>query len=159
VEGGHINWQGFWVPDSCFSLTADAATNYSPQIFQEFTIPAINRIVQSVGGTFDMHLEGSAFHILDQINSIEGLLLLEYTNNPKWPRGIAMMDALRSKLGDMPLKLLLTKQEFLDGMQQGLLTGNCIYAVGYDAEHLTDAIESPEEAQGIMRKAREYRAR
>jgi hypothetical protein len=31
--------------------------------------------------------------------------------------------------------------------------------VGYDAEHLTDAIESPEEAQGIMRKAREYRAR
>jgi hypothetical protein len=106
-----------------------------------------------------MHLEGSAFHILDQINSIEGLLLLEYTNNPKWPRGITMMDALRSKLGNMPLKLLLIKQEFLDGTQQGLLTGNCIYAVGYDAEHLTDAIESPEEAQVIMRKAREYRAR
>ncbi|MFC1453871.1 hypothetical protein ACFLQL_01690 [Verrucomicrobiota bacterium] len=159
VAGGHINWQGFWVPDSCFSLTADAATNYSPEMFEKFTVPAVNRIVQAVGGFFDVHLEGSAVHILDQVRKIKGLLLLQYTNNPKLPRGLAMMDVLRSRLGDLPLYLLLTKKELLEGMQQKILTGNCIYAVGYDAEHLTDAIESPGEAQAIMRKAREYRAR
>jgi hypothetical protein len=158
VEGGHINWQGFWVPDNCFSLTADVATNYSPQMFQEFTVPAIQWIVKTVGGAFDMHLEGSAIHILDQVKSISGLLLLQYTNNPKWPRGLAMMDTLRSSLGDVPLYLLLTKQEFRDGMRERLLTGNCIYDVGYDAEHLTDAVASPEEAQALLRKAREYRA-
>lgn len=159
VDGGHINWQGFWVPDNCFSLTDDVATNYSPQTYEEFTVPAINRIVEAVGGAFDIHLEGSAIHILDHVKKIKGLLLLQYTNNPKLPRGLAMMDVLRSKLGDLPLKLLLTKQELLEGMAQRILTGNCIYDVGHDAEHLTDAIASPEEAQEIMRKASEYRAR
>jgi hypothetical protein len=158
VAGGHINWQGFWVPDSCFSLTADAATNYSPQMFEEFTVPAINYLVEASGGFFDLHLEGSAMHILDRVKKINGLLLLQYTNNPKLPRGIEMMDALRSKLGDLPLFLLLTKREFLEGMQQKILTGNCVYAVGYDAEHLEDAVESPEEAAEIMRQAGEYRA-
>ena len=159
VAGGHINWQGFWVPDECFSMTVDAATNYSPQMFEEFTVPAINYIVEASGGFFDLHLEGSAMHILDCVKKLKGLLLLQYTNNPKLPRGIEVMDTLRSRLGDVPLFLLLTKREFLEGMRQKCLAGNCIYAVGYDAEHLEDAVESPGEAAEIMREAREYRAR
>lgn len=157
VEDGHINWQGFWVPNTCFSMTVDEATNYSPEMFDAFTAPAITRIVQAVGGAFDIHLEGSAFHVLDSVANLPGLQLLEYTNNPKWPRGIDMLDRLRSRLGDLPLKLLLTKQEFLEGMRQRILPGNCIYAVGYDVEHLTDAIASPEEAREIMREVRAYR--
>lgn len=158
VDGGYFNWQGFWVPDDCISVTADAATNYSQATFEEFTVPAIERMVGAAGGRFEMHLEGSAYHIIDAVSNIPGLILLEYTNNPKWPRGVDMIDKLRAKLETVPLKLLLTKQEFLDGMQQGLLPDNCIYAVGYDTENPTDTVDTPEEAREIMAKAREYRS-
>ncbi len=159
IDGGHIGWQGFWEPGDCLSLTADTSTNYSAEMFEEFLLPVINYTVDKAGGKCSMHLEGSSIHIADSLKRINGLLLLQYTNNPKLPRGIAMMDVLRSKFEDVPLKLLVTRQELRDGIRDKTLIGNCIYDVGVDAEHLDDYVRTPEEAQEIMRLAEEYRAK
>ncbi len=65
-----------------------------------------------------MHLECSSIHIADRLKKINGLMLLQYTNNPKRPGGIAMMDVLHSKFVDMPLKLLVPGQKLYDGIRK-----------------------------------------
>lgn len=158
VDGGFFCWQGFWIPDNCYSTSDDVATNYSPDCFKTFTMPVIESLAKRLGGMFWIHLEGSAAHIVDNLSKIKGLALVQYTNNPKWPRGSEMIDVLKTKLGDVPLKILLSKTELLEGMAQRILPGNCIYDVGYDAECM-DCVESPEEAGEIMKMANKYRVK
>ncbi|MFA7329336.1 MAG: hypothetical protein WC081_07540, partial [Candidatus Ratteibacteria bacterium] len=55
VNDGFFSWQGFWVPLDCCSITDDAATNYSPDFFEEFSLPAIKSVVDRLGGRFEMH--------------------------------------------------------------------------------------------------------
>ena len=159
IDGGYIGWEGWWTPDSCISVTSDASTNYSPDVFEEFILPMVDYTVNKAGGKCWMHLEGSAIHIAENLKKVDGLMLLQYTNNPKRPRGIAMMDVLRSKFGGLPLKLLISRQEFYDGIRDRTLIGNCIYDVGQDAENLDEYVKTPEEAREIMLMAGEYRAR
>ena len=156
IDNGFICWQGFWTPLDCCSITDDAATNYSREFFDEFSRPVIQSVVERLGGKFEMHLEGSAAHILDSVATMPGLVLLQYTNNPKWPRGIDMIDTLKSKLGKIPSKVLLTPQEFRDCLCQKLLPLNWIYDVGIDAEHMDACVQSPEEAEELRRLAAEY---
>ena len=159
IDDGYIGWEGWWTPDNCISVTSDASTNYSPEMFEKFILPMINYTVNKAGGRCWMHLEGSSIHIIDSLKKVNGLMLLQYTNNPKWARGIDMMDVLRSKFRDLPLKLLISRQEFYDGIRQKTLIGNCIYDVGYDAENLKDYVKTPKEANEIMLMAREYRSK
>jgi hypothetical protein len=159
IDGGHVGWQGFWVPDNCLSLTMDTSSNYSAEMFEEFLLPVIDYTVDKAGGKYWIHLEGSSIHIADSLKKINGLLLLQYTNNPKLPRGIAVMDVLRSKFRDLSLKLLVTRQELYDGIREKTLIGNCIYDVGFDTENMNDYVRTPEEAEEIMQLSGEYRAR
>lgn len=156
VDGGFFSWQGFWIPDNCCSITEDAATNYSAAFFREFSVPAIRKLTARLGGLFEMHLEGSAIHILDELLDMKGLVLLQYTNNPKWPRGIAMIDRLKSKLGDIPAKILLTPSEFREAIKQRLLPGNWIYDIGCDSEHLDEYVRDADEAVELHALARAY---
>ncbi|MBU4366226.1 MAG: hypothetical protein L6437_06535, partial [Kiritimatiellae bacterium] len=156
VDGGFFSWQGFWIPDNCCSITDDAAANYSPAFFREFSAPAIQKLVSRLGGLFEIHLEGSAIHILDEVLEIKGLIILQYTNNPKWPRGIEMIDRLKAKLGNIPAKILLTTSEFRSAIAQRLLPGNWIYDIGCDAEHLNEYVRDAEESMELLALAQAY---
>lgn len=103
------------------------------------------------------HLEGSAIHVLDELLMIKGIILLQYTNNPKWPRGIEMIDHLKSRLGSIPAKILLTPSEFRSAIAQRLLPGNWIYDVGYDSEHLDEYVHDADEALELYALARAYK--
>jgi len=64
------------------SISDDEAVLLSPELFEEFGVPYLNRISQAFGGLY-YHCCGDYGHILDKILSIEGLRAINGHLSPK----------------------------------------------------------------------------
>ena len=87
-DGSSVFWPfGLWSPGKVAKVQCDASAMLSPGMFREFVVPALTRQCQWLDHSM-FHLDGSQCLVhLDALLQINALDAIEWTPDPKVPKG------------------------------------------------------------------------
>jgi hypothetical protein len=142
----------FWsyLPGKAPWISVDAYGNCSPDTFNEFGAPYIQRMINHFEGGW-IHIHSHALHNIQQITNLTDVVGIGIWDDPNAPRGFESLTSVRNITKDIPLQIDCTAQDLEEGMVLGTLPGNVMYLV-------KEGVKSIEHANRLAEQARLYRS-
>jgi len=153
-KGGiFASWIGWWMPGRPVSLTEDEFALCRPSFYSEFGLPYAQRLIDHFGGGW-VHLHTLGLHLIPEIVKLKDLAGIQLSDDPGCPKAFEKLSRLKEIIGDIPLNITCTLEEFMDGLEHHTLAGNVMYDVngeGYKPVPIT-----VDEANAFMEKVKRY---
>jgi hypothetical protein len=120
----------------------------SVDYFETWGRAPVERIFDQFDGGV-LHLHGNGRHLLEAVCSLRGLKAIYLGDDKGFPTAFDILDALKTRAGDMPLIVQVDFKHFVEKLHQHKLSGGVFYRVE----------EAPEidAANRCMEKVRAYR--
>ena len=147
-DGGYFDLHEEWLPGDCVWLSIDAWGQCSPEDFARLGKHHLQKMVDHFGAGW-LHMHNSHLHLLEEVVAVKGLVGIGILDDPKQVPCFERLPAIQAVTGDIPLQVNCRKQQFLAGLDQGRLPRNVMYWID-------SGVESVEEANAIMERARQY---
>ncbi len=155
-KGGIFSsWVGWWVPGRPVSITEDEFALCNPSFYSEFGLPYAQRLIDHFRGGW-VHLHTLGLHTLPEMVKLKNLMGIQISDDPNSPKAFEKLSWLKDLVGDIPINITCTLEEFLDGLEQRTLPGNVIYDVS--AEGYKPLPITVDEANILMERIKEYRS-
>ena len=120
VGGGTMSLFMFWTPGKTGVISLDTSIMINPELFEEFELPYIQRIVDHCGG-YAFHIHG-AWHQYKNYAKIKNIQMLNITSDPNMAKSIDNLGLILDTFGDTPIHLDLKPDEIfqhIDLLKQG----------------------------------------
>ena len=146
---GTFSLNGQWLPGKAVMESVDAFSLTSVPYFEEWGRASLERIFARYDGG-EVHLHGNGRHQFEAVSSVKGLTLLTVADDGDGvPPALTVLDDLRARAGNLPLKVYCSFADFSEKLEHHKLTGGVLYTVS--------GAESVAAANRCMQKVRSYR--
>ena len=150
-RNGCFVWLGDWVPFSrAVSLSVDAYVICSPECYAGLGFEYQSRLIKHFGHGF-LHFHCNRADLAAETAKLPGLELFQFGGDPKDPKPeIEHLPKMRAAVGDIPIQIYCSMDDFLSRLDAGTLPANVWYNVGGSI--------SVEQANQLMKRVPKYRA-
>ncbi len=150
-KDGCFVWLGDWAPfPSAVSLSVDAYVVCSPECYAAWGFEYQSRLIKHFGHGF-LHFHCNRADLAAETAKLPGLELFQFGGDPKDPKPeVEHLPKMRAAVGDIPIQIYCSMNDFLARLDAGTLPANVWYNVGGSI--------SVERANELMKRIRRYRA-
>jgi hypothetical protein len=147
-QGGVWGRHNVWFPGRAVWLSVDAYTLCHPRVYADLGYRWTQELIDHFGGGF-VHNHAIGIHLLPEVVKLKNLVGLQLGNDPGQPDVFEQLGEVKRVIGDIPLYIECSYQQFTTGLREHTLPGNTLYRV--------DKVPSVDEANRLMDAVRAYR--
>ena len=148
VGGGTASNMVQWIPGRIVSESVDPFHMTSVGYFEQWGREPVEKILARFDGGV-VHIHGNGRHLLEAVATIRGLKAIYLGDDKGFASAFDVLDALRVRVGEMPLVVQVPCGKFRDSLERGRLAGGVLY-------HVSD-VPDIDTANRLMDRVRAHR--
>jgi len=149
LEGGTCSDMVQWIPGRVITESVDPFHMASVDCFEKWGRITLERIFSQFDGGVT-HIHGNGRHLLEAVSSVKGLKAIYLGNDKGFAPAFDVLADLKKEVGDMPLVVPVSFNEFSEALADKRITGGVHYVV--------DSVPDIDTANRCMEELRNYRA-